>query len=111
MTCIKPTAPLPLTALGLLLASRMTSFEGFGTLANFVVMPMFFLSGAVFPLESAPEALRWAGGLNPMTYGVDLLRAVFYGTHARPVLLSVAVLGLASAAATAGAVAAFSRRS
>ncbi|MDO8729691.1 MAG: ABC transporter permease [Candidatus Omnitrophota bacterium] len=101
----------PLTALGLWLASRMTSFEGFGTLANFVVMPMFFMSGAVFPLQSAPPALQWIGKVNPMTYGVDLLRGVFYGAHAHPALLSFSILFLFSAVATAGAVSAFSRRS
>ena len=100
----------PLTAMGLLLASRMTSFEGFGTLANFVVMPMFFMSGAVFPLGSAPPFLRALGRVNPMTYGVDLLRGVFYGTHSHPVWLSVSALCLFSAAAVAGAVSAFSRR-
>ena len=100
----------PLTAMGLLLAARMTSFEGFGTLANFVVMPMFFLSGAVFPLQSAPPALQWLGKVNPMSYGVDLLRAIFYGTHSHPAILSVALLLLFSAISTAAAVRSFSRR-
>ena len=100
----------PLTALGLLLASRMTSFEGFGTLANFVVMPMFFMSGAVFPLQSAPPALRWLGKVNPMSYGVDLLRAIFYGTHSHPAILSVALLLLFSAISITAAVRSFSRR-
>ena len=100
----------PLTALGLWLASRMTSFEGFGTLANFVVMPMFFMSGAVFPLEKAPPALQWFGKVNPMTYGVDLLRGVFYGVHLHPILLSLGVLVCFSVVAVTGAVAAFSRR-
>ncbi len=100
----------PLTALGLWLASRMTSFEGFGTLANFVVMPMFFMSGAVFPLESAPPALQWLGKINPMNYGGDLLRAVFFGAHLHPPLLSIGVLVCFSAVAVAGAAAAFSRR-
>ncbi len=100
----------PLTAMGLLLAARMTSFEGFGTLANFVVMPMFFLSGAVFPLQSAPPALRWLGKVNPMTYGVDLLRGLFYGVYGHPALLSIFILLLFSSVATAGAVGSFCRR-
>ena len=101
----------PLTAMGLWIASRMTSFEGFGTLANFVVMPMFFLSGAVFPLEAAPPVLRALGRVNPLTYGVDLLRGVFYGSNAHPFLLSGAILVGFSAVATVGAVGSFSRRS
>lgn len=100
----------PLTAMGLLLASRMTSFEGFGTLANFVVMPMFFLSGAVFPLDSAPGALRLLGAFNPMTYGVDLLRGVFYGNLTHPALLSGGVQVGFSTLAIWGAVLAFNRR-
>ena len=100
----------PLTAMGLLLASRMTSFEGFGTLANFVVMPMFFLSGAVFPMSSAPPFLRILGKLNPLTYGVDLLREAFYGVHAHSLVLSIGILLLFSTLAIAGAVWAFSRR-
>ena len=100
----------PLTAMGLLLASRMTSFEGFGTLANFVVMPMFFMSGAVFPLQSAPPAMRWFGRLNPMTYGVDLLRGVFSGSNAYPAMLSLSILLLFTAVSVAGAVRAFSRQ-
>ncbi len=100
----------PLTAMGILLASRMTSFEGFGTLANFVVMPMFFLSGAVFPLNSAPPFLRLMGRVNPLFYGVDLLREVFYGAQGHPWVMSISILLLFSAAAISGAVLAFAHR-
>jgi len=102
---------LPLTAMGLVIASRMTSFEGFGTLANFVVMPMFFLSGAVFPIDHAPWFMHLLGRCNPMAYGVDLLRGVFYGTHSFPFLLSFSVLGFFLASAIGGAVWALRRRS
>jgi len=101
---------LPLTAMGLVIASRMTSFEGFGTMANFVIMPMFFLSGAIFPVQSAPQLLRNISVVNPLTYGVDLLRGVFYGMNAHPVGLSMGILLLFSAASLAGAVWSFSRR-
>ncbi len=99
-----------MTSLGLLVASRMTSFEGFGTIANFVIMPMFFLSGAVFPLESAPAPLRWIGHLNPLSYGVDLLRRLFFGQAQLPWGVDLAVLVLFAAGAVAGAVWAFCRR-
>ena len=97
----------PLTALGLWIASRMTSFEGFGTIANFVIMPMFFLSGAVFPLQEAPEVMRLLSRVNPLSYGVDLLRGVFYGVWMHPGWLDLLVLVLFSGAALAGAVRAF----
>lgn len=99
---------LPMTSLGLLIASRMTSFEGFGTIANFVIMPMFFLSGAIFPMEGVPRLLKAFGAVNPLTYGVDLLRWVFQaGAHAIPLWLDFLVLGIFTAVTVSAAVWAF----
>lgn len=63
-----------LTALGILISSRMTSFEGFGSISNFIVMPMYFLSGAVYPLDNLPLWLKALTIINPLSYGVDVLR-------------------------------------
>ncbi len=85
-----------MTGLGLFIASRMTSFEGFGTIANFIIMPMFFLSGAVFPLDTAPKALRVIGIINPLSYGVDALRGIFLNSgslHLGLDLLIVVIFG------------------
>ena len=49
---------LGLTGLGILIAARMTSFEGFGTINNFVVLPLYFTSAAQFPLTRAPHWLK-----------------------------------------------------
>ena len=65
-----------LVCIGLTLASLMTSLESFGTIMTFVNMPMFFLSGALFPVTSLPSWLKWAFYVNPLTYGVDALRTV-----------------------------------
>jgi ABC-2 type transport system permease protein len=65
---------LGVTALGVVVATRMQTFEGFGIISNFVVLPLYFLSGGVFPINNLP---RWMSALvhvNPMTYGVDLMR-------------------------------------
>ena len=62
------------TSLGIVIAARMTSFEGFGVISNFVIMPMFFLSGAMFPIDNLPHWISFVIRLNPLTYGVDLLR-------------------------------------
>ncbi len=75
------------TSMGIVIASRMTSFEGFGTIANFVIMPMFFLSGALFPLEEVPLWLKVLAHLNPLTYGVDQLRWILFGVHHFPIAL------------------------
>lgn len=99
------------TAMGILIASRMTSFEGFGTIANFVIMPLFLLSGAVFPLTAAPPWLQGLARANPFTYGVDLLRGIFSGVLHYPVWVDLAVLAGAAAMFLALAVLAFRRMS
>ncbi len=65
-----------LTCIGLIIASLMTSLESFGTIVTFVNMPMFFLSGALFPVTNLPVWIKWAFYINPLTYGVDSLRTV-----------------------------------
>ena len=72
------------TSMGIALASRMTSFEGFGTVANFVIMPMFFLSGAIFPIDQLPVWMSFLVHLNPLTYGVDQMRWILLGVHHFP---------------------------
>lgn len=68
-----------LTCIGLIIASLMTSLESFGTIVTFVNMPMFFLSGALFPVTHLPVWIKWAFYINPLTYGVDALRTVMIG--------------------------------
>ena len=68
-----------LAGIGIIIASRMTSFEGFGTFMNFLIMPMFFLSGAMFPLKNLPVWLKAIVLINPLSYGVDLLRKIVLG--------------------------------
>lgn len=65
-----------LTCIGLIIASLMTSLESFGTIVTFVNLPMFFLSGALFPVTSLPYWIKWAFYITPLTYGVDALRTV-----------------------------------
>jgi ABC-2 type transport system permease protein len=65
-----------LTSMGILIASRMSSYEGFNIIMNFLVMPMFFLSGAMYPVKSLPLGLRELTHFNPLTYGVDALKNV-----------------------------------
>lgn len=67
---------LSITSLGIMIASRMTSFEGFGTINNFLVMPLFFLSGAMYPTDSVPSWLKPMIYINPVSYAVNLLRGI-----------------------------------
>src|SRR5690242_14111542 len=59
------------TAFGTAVASLLSDFQGFQLVMNFMVMPMFFLSGALFPLQSVPRVLKIIAAINPLTYGVD----------------------------------------
>lgn len=68
-----------LAAIGMLLASRIGSLENFAVVMNFVVFPMFFLSGALYPVARLPEVLQVVARANPLTYGVDLLKHGFFG--------------------------------
>ena len=65
-----------ITSLGILIAARLTSFDGFNIIMNFLVMPMLFLSGAMYPVTSMPAALRHLTLLNPLTYGIDAFKHV-----------------------------------
>jgi ABC-2 type transport system permease protein len=93
-------AALPLLAafgmavngLGVTLAARMKSFEGFGSIVNFVIQPIFFLSGALYPLDGLPRALRAIVLVNPMSYAVDGVRGLCIGHHAFPLAVDVAVV-------------------
>ncbi|MDA8345471.1 MAG: ABC transporter permease [Thermaerobacter sp.] len=69
---------LALTGLGILIASRMSSMQGFQVVMNFLVMPLFFLSGALYPLRGMPAWLNLLMHIDPLTYGVDGLRHIVY---------------------------------
>ncbi|QGP91561.1 ABC-2 type transporter [Neomoorella glycerini] len=75
---------LGLTFLGIAIASRMTTMEGFQMFMNFLVMPLFFLSGAMFPMTNLPGWMNFLMKIDPLTYGVDALRRLIYtGTDPR----------------------------
>lgn len=67
------------TALGTAIASKMEDMQVFPIIMNFIVMPLFFLSGAIFPLQSLPEGVQFAARFNPLVYGVDGLRGTLSG--------------------------------
>ena len=70
------------TAFGTAIASLMEDFHGFQLIMNFLVMPLFFLSGALFPLEGLPPAIDIIAKIDPLTYGIDALRGTLIGaTH------------------------------
>ncbi len=78
--------------LGLVFASRMKDMQGFGIVMNFIIFPFFFLSGALTPLQNFPWIIRALSYADPLTYGVDGLRASMIGVSAFPVAVDLAVM-------------------
>jgi ABC-2 type transport system permease protein len=68
-----------LSAMGVAIASRMTSMQGFQIVMNFLMMPMFFLSGSLFPLTGVPGWMAVLGRLDPVSYGMDPIRRIVLG--------------------------------
>jgi ABC-2 type transport system permease protein len=63
------------SALGTVIAARLEDMQGFPLIINFVIQPLFYLSGALFPLVGLPKILEWITRVNPLSYGVDGMRA------------------------------------
>jgi ABC-2 type transport system permease protein len=80
------------TALGTAIGSVLVDMQGFQLVMNFLVMPIFFLSGALFPLANLPQALAIITTLDPLAYGVDGLRAALIGRTHFGVVVDIAVL-------------------
>src|SRR6195256_2473996 len=91
-----------LTSLGVVIANRVRSFEGFGVFSNVVILPLYFLSSSIFPLDPSltsaqtrviyPEWLVTLIELNPLTYAIDALRGAFIHFHQFDPRLGPAVL-------------------
>ena len=84
--------------LGLAFVSRIKDPVAFPIVMNFLIMPLFFLSGAIFPLNMAPGWLKTIAYIDPVAYGVDGLRGVIIGVSEFPVWLDLAILGIFSLA-------------
>ncbi|PWK55131.1 ABC transporter permease [Silicimonas algicola] len=94
-----------LTSLGVVIAGRIRSFEGFGIFSNAVILPLYFTSSSIFPLDPAltgaqtrvtyPEWLVTIVEWNPMTYAVDALRGVLINYNQFDPRLGIAVMGVA----------------
>jgi ABC-2 type transport system permease protein len=81
------------TALGVAIASTMEDIQGFQLIVNFLIMPIFFLSGALFPLTNAPTALKIIAYIDPLTYGVEGIRYGLTGVSAINPLICFGAIG------------------
>ncbi|MDD3292529.1 MAG: ABC transporter permease [Candidatus Pacebacteria bacterium] len=82
------------TALGTAIASSMEDMQGFQLIMNFLIMPIFFLSGSLFPLNELPNFLQKITYFNPLSYGIDGLRGVLVNTVYFSISTDIVVLGI-----------------
>ncbi|MEM2918160.1 MAG: ABC transporter permease [Candidatus Altiarchaeota archaeon] len=87
---------ISLVSIGLILGSQMESPEGFQLIGSFVIFPMFFLSGALFPIDNLPEWLSPFVFIDPITYSVDALRGILLGISHFPILFDFSVVTIFS---------------
>ncbi len=80
------------SALGNAIAARLDDMQGFPLIINFVIQPLFFLSGALFPLQGLPVALGVITKINPLSYGIDSLRFALSNSNIFSPWTSLAVL-------------------
>jgi ABC-2 type transport system permease protein len=84
-------------ALGTTIGSRLQNMQGFQLVMNFLVMPIYFLSGALYPLNNLPTGLVVATRIDPLTYGIDGLRGAFIGASHFGARTDAAVLSAVAA--------------
>lgn len=85
------------TALGTAIASVLEDMQGFQLIMNFLIMPFFFLSGALFPLNGVPKILQIIASIDPLSYGVDGLRGAITGSFHFGLSIDLIVLSAATA--------------
>ena len=91
-------------AAGTLIGSKLQNMQGFQLIMNFIVMPIFFLSGALYPLSNLPLGLAAVTRVNPLTYGIDGLRGAFIsGAHFAPLTSAAVLVATAAVLLTLGA--------
>src|SRR5688572_20577974 len=88
---------LVFAALGTAIGSALKDMQGFQFIMNFLVMPIFFLSGALYPLNNLPTLLAAATRLDPLSYGIDGLRGALIGFAQFSVVTDITVLAAIAA--------------
>jgi len=111
---------LALSGLGLLIATFMTSQQGFQLTIQLLIFPLIFLAGVFFPINNVPDWMAVISKLNPLTYGVDAIRQIFLGAspelgvtvlgHTMTLLEEVAIVGVFATVLLGSAVLAFNRQ-
>ncbi len=87
---------LSFTSIGIIIGSKMRSMEGFQLINTFLSMPILFLSGAFYPVQTMPRWMRAIAMMNPLTYGVDGARIALTGTGTNSLWIDLIMLSLTS---------------
>ncbi|HAO64548.1 TPA: multidrug ABC transporter permease [Candidatus Taylorbacteria bacterium] len=82
------------SAFGTAVASKLEDMQSFPLIINFVVMPIYFLSGAIFPVQGLNPILNWIIRFNPLAYGVDGIRGALIGAHTFSYLTDFSVMAI-----------------
>jgi len=98
-----------MTSIGLFFGAMLSTMESFQLVMTFFIWPVFFFSGALFPLDNLPAWLAPITRIDPLTYGVDALRTVMLGLPGMPLYISVGVLAVSSLLAMGLGMLAFER--
>lgn len=99
--CISAMLSFCLASFGILIATFYENLESFSVIMNFIIMPMFFLSGAMYPVKLLPNILSFFTKINPLTYGIDALKYMIFLekkllTHDFPLILDISVIVISS---------------
>jgi len=100
---------MALSSFGAGVASMVDDFQGFQSINNLLILPLFFLSSALYPLDTVPAALKVVTTLNPVTYMVDALRNLLTGVSHFPLTTDLAVMTITFVACVVFAVNRFNR--
>ncbi|MBY8983141.1 MAG: ABC transporter permease [Candidatus Lokiarchaeota archaeon] len=85
---------LGIVGLGLIIGTKIRDFESFGLIQTFIVMPMFWLSGAMFAIDTTDPIMQVLFRCNPFTYSVDLFRFIILGVSYFPYWLDLLVMSI-----------------
>jgi ABC-2 type transport system permease protein len=85
---------IALACLGSGIASVVNDFQGFQAINNFLIFPLYFLSGAIYPLSGIPVLLKIISSINPLSYAIDGLRASLINQHHFPIGVDIGVLAV-----------------
>jgi len=87
---------LATSSIGIILASKIRSFEGFGLIMNLISMPLIFASGVFFPVETMPDWMKVIAYISPLTYGVDIARGLMLGVSSIDPMIDLMAVSILS---------------